>query len=140
MGWGIAILLVAACGVAAEVCRRSEKVKRAPAEFKELLRELADDSHNVSLQNALLTAVKQPRFNSVPNALSEEAYRLALDHLAANPHSIAARTFVMELGRWHFTHQQTNNLPPKGVDQLIAKHMLRRCGLIVEAEPAGWLE
>ena len=140
MGWGLAILLVAMCCVAAEVSRRSEEAKRAQAEFKELLTELADDSHSFLLQQTFLIALKQPRFNSVPKALSEEAYRLALENLAANPSSSTASTFVMEVGRWHFTHDRANNLPRKAIDEIIRSQMLRHCGLIVKSEPVGWVE
>ena len=102
MAWTIALLLVFAGGLAAAVCVELEKERGAEREFKALLDQLAEDVSDPLLRQAFLFAIRQPRFARVSKKLRSAAYETALVYLLANSSQVSARSFVVEVGRWHF--------------------------------------
>jgi hypothetical protein len=131
MGWTIALLLVFAAGLAAAVCAELDKEKRAAKEFKALLTRLADDSGDPTLRQAFLYAIRQPRFAGISKKLRIEAYEIALKYLSANPGLVSARSFVVEVGRWHFGRGRSNYVATMADEQSIQNDILRRCRMMV---------
>jgi len=133
MGWTIALLLVFAGGLAAALCAEWEKDRRIQCEFKEILDRLADDVGDPTLRQAFLYAIRQPKFARVSKQLHLAAYEIALVYLAANPGQVSARSFVVEVGRWHFGRTRPNCLATMADEQRIQNDILRRCRMMVAA-------
>ena len=76
--------------------------RRIQSEFKAILDRLADDVGDPTLRQAFLYAIRQPKFARVSKQLHLAAYEIALVYLAANSGQVSARSFVVEVGRWHF--------------------------------------
>ena len=131
MGWTIALLLVFAAGLAAAVCAELEKEKHADKEFKALLGRLADDPGDPTLRQSFLYAIRQPRFAAPSKKLRIEAYEIALAYLSANPGLVSARSFVVEVGRWHFSRNRSNYIATMADEQSIQNDILRRCRMMV---------
>jgi hypothetical protein len=133
MGWTIALLLVFAGGLAAALCAEWEKDRRIQSEFKAILDHLADDVSDPVLRQAFLYAIRQPKFARVSKQLHSAAYEIALVYLAANSGQISARSFVVEVGRWHFGRSRPNCVATMVDEQQIQNDILRRCRMMVPA-------
>ncbi len=142
MGWGIAILLVLACGVAAAFCAQLDQEKTAEKDFKKLLAELHEAGQDTALQQAFLHTIKKARFQSLSKKLSAQAYQAALDNLAANADKPAAKTFVLEVGRWHLARSRRSKRPSAADEQTIQSDILTRCRMLVGSyqKSASWTE
>ena len=142
MGWGISILLVIACGLAAAFCTQLDKEKAAEKEFKKLLAELQRQGHDTAFQQAFVCTVKKPRFQYLSRRLSGETYQLALANLAANSSKQSAKTFVLEVGRWHLARLRTSKRPSEADEQAIQSDILTRCSMLVPTyqKAASWTE
>jgi hypothetical protein len=142
MGWGISILLVIACGLAAAFCTQLDKEKAAEKEFKKLLAELQHQGHDTAFQQAFVCTVKKPRFQCLSRRLSSEAYQLALANLAANLSKQSAKTFVQDVGRWHLARLRTSKRPSAADEQTIQSDILKRCSMLAPSyqRAASWTE
>jgi hypothetical protein len=133
MGWTIALLLVFAGGLVAALCAEWEKDRRVQWEFKAILDRLADDVGDPTLRQAFLYAIRQPKFARVSKQLRSAAYETALVYLAANSGQVSARSFVVEVGRWHFGRPRPNYQATMADEQRIQNDILRRCRMMVPA-------
>jgi hypothetical protein len=142
MAWTIALLMVFAGGLAAAVCAECEKEKRAARDFKTLLDRLADDVGDPTRRQAFLYAIHQPKFAHVSKKLHSAAYEIALVYLAANSGQVSARSFVVEVGRWHFGRSRPNYLATMADEQRIQNDILRRCRMMVPSydQRPAWVE
>jgi hypothetical protein len=140
MSWVLVVALAIVCYIAVEVSRRVEQPRLAEAEFRKLLMELADEPGSAYLQEAFPAKIRQAKFNSISTQLSEEAYRVALDHVSKHPSSGSAKTFAREVGRWHFAHLRANKAATPLDDRVIQEQILKRCGMILDRGPVGWVE
>ena len=134
MGWTIALLLVFAGGLAAALCAEWEKDRRIQSEFKAIVDRLADDVGDPTLRQAFLYAIRQPKFARVSKQLHLAAYEIALVYLAANSGQVSARSFVVEVGRWHFGRTRPNCPATMADEQRIQNDILRRCRMMVPTD------
>jgi hypothetical protein len=119
--------------LAAALCAEWEKDRRIQSEFKAILDRLADDVGDPTLRQAFLYAIRQPKFARVSKQLHLAAYEIALVYLAANSGQVSARSFVVEVGRWHFGRTRPNYIATMADEQRIQNDILRRCRMMVAA-------
>ncbi|MGH9810613.1 MAG: hypothetical protein ACRD9W_25765 [Terriglobia bacterium] len=133
--------MVFAGGLAAAVCAELEKEKLAAKEFKTLLGRLAQDVGDPTLRQAFLYSIRQARFGNVSKKLRIEAYEIALAYLSANSGLVSARSFVVEVGRWHFGRNRSNYIATMADEQAIQNDILRRCRMMLPScdDRPGWI-
>ena len=131
MSWTVALLWLFAGALAVVVCVEWEKERRAEREFKALIDRLSRDAGDPLLRQAFLFAIRQPRFTRVSRRLRNQAYEVALAYLSANPGQVSARSFVVEVGRWHFGRLRHNYHATMADEQIIQNDILRRCRMMV---------
>jgi len=131
MGFLAFLLLIAACVVVGAAvlshAAATQNQDRAERELTELLRRLADDPLNAALHSELLTAVNQTHFRNLPTATSETVYATSLHILEEHPESRSAKTFVLNVGRWHFARCREDKIGTATDEHVIQNDILVRC-------------
>jgi hypothetical protein len=73
--------------------------KNAAATFQAFIDDLQQRPLDSSVHNEFRCVIT--KLTNLSHSLSESAYHTALEIIATHPDSLAARTFALDVGRWH---------------------------------------
>ncbi len=100
----------------------SKNDKKFDADDYEAIRQKYTDSPlNSQVQEATLLFLR-----TYPAANTEWFYSYALEVITENPDNVQAKTFALELGRWHYGRGRKDRLPTLYDEQAIQNDILVR--------------
>ena len=108
---------------------QAARLQTAEADLRLLLETMKDGPKSIEAAEKLRAVARDARFTIVSTDLSQAAYDTALDILEANSHSTAAKTAVIEIGRWH--HARCRELKVRTIfdEAAMQNDILVRCQL-----------
>jgi len=109
--------------------------ERIRKEFELLMEKLRDDPVNPVVHGMVLRTLQDTEFAGLTASQSELAYSTALSILAEHPDNVAAATFALAVGRWHFGRNRTEKRPTTYDEQAIQNDILVRCRVTTKSVP-----
>ncbi|HVC95996.1 MAG TPA: hypothetical protein VND64_20070 [Pirellulales bacterium] len=106
--------------------RAETRAKAAETEFAAWVDRLRDSSPSVELHREFLQWIQQRRYLRLTTKHSEIAYATALDCVEQKPASTPAKTFALEVGRWHFAKRRGGSFVTQVDEQTMQNDIMVR--------------